>query len=51
MILSLYDEIVVEIPKEFSDRAEFKRLMLRKPDWAATWPINVEVWEGDRFKK
>ncbi len=51
IILTLYDEIVVEIPEDFSSLAEFRQHMLRKPWWAADWPINAEVWQGERFKK
>jgi len=51
IILTVYDEIVVEVPEDFSSKREFKNIMSKKPDWASCWPITVEVWEGDRYKK
>jgi len=52
IILSVYDEIVSEVPKDFGSLEEFKDLMRGPlPDWAAGWPINVDGWEGKRYRK
>jgi DNA polymerase len=52
LILSVYDEIVAEVPNGFGSIEEFAAIM-REPagDWDADWPIDVDVWEGDRYKK
>ena len=51
-ILTVYDEVVAEVPKGFGSKHEFEDIM-RGPaeDWYADWPINVDAWEGDRYKK
>jgi DNA polymerase len=52
LILSVYDEIVAEVPNSFGSIKEFADIM-REPagEWDADWPIDVDVWEGDRYKK
>ena len=52
VILSVYDEIVAEVPKTFGSIEEFCAIMEGPlPEWAAGWPIRVEAWEGDRYRK
>ena len=53
VILSVYDEIVSEVPGDFGDVEEFRELMNGPlPDWAADWPIRVDTpWRGKRYKK
>ena len=52
IILTVYDEIVAEVPQDFSCKDEFRDIMLASPgEWADTWPIDASVWEGDRYKK
>ena len=52
IILSVYDEIVCEVPKGWSNKEQFEELMRGPlPDWCADWPINVDAWIGDRYKK
>lgn len=52
IILSVYDELVAEVPEGFGSKKEFGEIM-RQPagDWCEDWPINVDVWEGKRYKK
>ena len=52
-ILSVYDEIVAEIPEGFGDVEEFRHLMNGPlPDWASDWPIKVDTpWIGKRYRK
>lgn len=52
IILTVYDEIVCEVPKGFGSKKELEEIMAGPlPDWCASWPITVEAWSGDRYKK
>lgn len=51
VILSVYDEIVAEVPKGFTTVDEFSALLMTRPDFAKHWPIRVDAWEGERYKK
>jgi DNA polymerase len=52
LVLSVYDEIVCDVPKGKGSKKEFQDIMQssREP-WFADWPITVEVWEGYRYRK
>tara|TARA_R110000822_G_C15164564_1_gene478652 strand:- start:404 stop:694 length:291 start_codon:yes stop_codon:yes gene_type:complete len=52
IILTVYDEIVCEVPEDFGSKEEFVSLMTGPlPEWARGWPISVDAWEGHRYKK
>ena len=51
IILSVYDEIVCEVPDGHGSVEEFQELLSIKPYWCADWPIGVDCWEGQRYKK
>jgi DNA polymerase len=52
IILSVYDEIVCEMPVGSGSLEEFVSLMSASPgEWADEWPIMVDAWEGARYKK
>lgn len=56
IILSVYDEIVAEVPKGFGSKKEFAEIMAQSPgEWAQTdgipWPIMVDPMETDRYRK
>jgi len=52
VILTVYDEIVAEVRKGFGSKEEFASLMRdHPPAFAKDWPINVDVWQGERYKK
>jgi len=57
IILSVYDEIVLELPKGFRGlseeklKDEFESLISEVPGWAIGWPVRAEAWIGDRYKK
>jgi DNA polymerase bacteriophage-type len=52
IILSVYDEIVSEVPEDFGSVKEFESLMEGPlPEWCKNWPIRVDGWEGGRYKK
>jgi len=56
IVLTVYDEVVTEPKIGFGAKAEFEELMVESPGaWAfidgKPWPIRVDAWEGDRYKK
>lgn len=53
IILSVYDEVVCEVPDGHGSKAEFEELLANAPgrEWAAGWPIRVDAWVGGRYKK
>ena len=52
VILTVYDEIVCEVPENFGSEKEFAEIMNECPgDWAKDWPIKVETWTGKRYRK
>lgn len=53
-ILTVYDEIVAEVKKGFGSADEFKEVIMEpldKLDWARGWPVSVDAWEGERYRK
>lgn len=53
-ILTVYDEIVAEVEKGFGSVDEFKEIILEpidKLDWARGWPVSVDAWSGERYRK
>lgn len=51
VILSVYDEVIAEVPKGFGSLEHFTDLMQEKEEWFADWPITCDPWEGLRYKK
>jgi len=51
IILSVYDEIVCEVPEGWGEIEEFEELMSVRPEWAKDWPISAHAWKGKRYKK
>ncbi|MCP4538517.1 MAG: XRE family transcriptional regulator [Chloroflexi bacterium] len=51
IVMTVHDEIVVEVPKTFGSKDEVECLMKRVPGWARGCPIDVDAWEGSRFRK
>lgn len=51
IILSVYDEIVCEVPEGFGSREDMGAIISQKPVWASNWPITVSTWEGGRYRK
>ena len=51
VILTVYDEIVVELPENEDRMEEFMSIMSRREDFYAVWPISAEAWEGKRYRK
>lgn len=50
-ILSVHDEVVVEIPKGFGSVEEFESILSVPPAWASDCPISAEGWRGERYRK
>lgn len=51
IILTVYDEIIAEVPFGKGSVEEFQEIMAETPGWAGDWPIRVDAWEGDRYRK
>jgi len=54
VILTVYDEIVSEVPAGFGSVKEFEEVMLEPLaglTWASGWPIRVDAWSGERYRK
>lgn len=51
--LSIYDEIVCEMPEDFGSVEEFIEISLNPKGrwWPESWPIRMEAWEGKYYKK
>jgi hypothetical protein len=47
----VHDEIVCEVPADRANAAEFHRLMIESPSWAAGLPIAAKVRVGERYSK
>jgi DNA polymerase I-like protein with 3'-5' exonuclease and polymerase domains len=53
IVLQVHDELVaVVLEEEAADaKAEFERVMSRRPWWAPDLPLSVEVKISDRYDK
>ena len=51
IILIPYDEAVTEPPQDFGSAEELKEIMAIMPEFAETWPITVDAWSGERYRK
>ena len=51
-ILTVYDEAVTEPTIKRGNKKELEEIMLSAlPDFAKTWPISVDGWIGERYRK
>lgn len=51
-VLTVYDEVVCEVPEGLGSLKEFEEIMIAQPEgWYASWPLSVDGWEGYRYKK
>jgi DNA polymerase len=51
IVLSVHDEVVTEVKKDFGSPKHFEEIMERLPKWAEGFPVKAEAWEGLRFRK
>jgi DNA polymerase bacteriophage-type len=50
-VLTVHDEVVTEGEEDEGSLDEFLHLMQTKPAWADGLPVEVEGWEGERYRK
>lgn len=51
IVLTVHDEILVELEKEYGSVDEFTRLMSVVPDFCYGLPVVVSAWEDERYVK
>lgn len=50
-VLSVHDELGADVPENHGSVEEFAEIMRTTPAWAAGCPVEVEAWEGSRYRK
>jgi len=51
IVLTVHDELVAEVPKDFGSVEEFCNIITETPEWAKGCPVAAEGWRGERYKK
>jgi hypothetical protein len=53
IVLSIYDEIIAEVPDDFRSTDEFRTILVDPPKrwWPSWWPIRMKAWEGMHYRK
>ena len=51
IIITVYDEIVAEVPRGFGDLREFERLICELPPEYDGLPLTAGGWRGKRYRK
>jgi len=51
IVLTVHDEIVAEVNKDFGSLEEFNKIMCEVPAWAQGLPIEADGYEAERYRK
>lgn len=51
VVLSVHDELIMEVPADQGSVKELEALMSQVPEWADGCPVKAEGWQGPRYKK
>ena len=51
LVLSVYDELVAELPEGAWSIEEMVNVMEERQQWYSDWPLRADGWEGRRYKK
>lgn len=51
VVLTVHDEVVADVPVGHGTVPAFEEIMRILPSWAAGCPVEVEAWEGARYRK
>ncbi len=51
LVMTVHDEVIAEIPKNFGSLEEFESILATPPEWAKDYPVIAEGWRGERYRK
>lgn len=51
IVLTVYDEMVAEVPRGWGDLKAFEKMICQLPGWAAGMPLTAGGWVGKRYRK
>ena len=51
VLMSVHDEAISEVDKDFGTVEEYCDIMCILPKWAKGLPLKAEGWEGQRYRK
>lgn len=51
LVLSVHDELLAAVPNDHGSLDEFLALMKRPPPWLTGCDLEVDGWEGERYRK
>lgn len=51
IVMTVHDEVVAEVSKEFGSVDEFVHLFCQKEKWYKDCPVSAEGWRGERYRK
>lgn len=49
LVLTVHDEGLSEVDKDFGSAEEYRQILLQKDDWLKDVPIAATAWEGPRY--
>lgn len=51
VVLTVHDEILTEVQRDFGNAQHFRDMMAVPPSWAQGLPVAVSAWEDERYVK